>query len=351
MKKFLFLLLILLITATAYAARIELKSGLVVDGEILEQTNKYIRINFEGVDLKFYLDEIDTVDGQTPEAKDYPDPPADTKASTVENEEESYKEIFQKSREKSAERYGVSSKLASVFEPAEEIEDQEAEIFDDAAEKPFFDETVEESQQAQLAQEEEAEDIDLASQAERRIQEDAIQMKQFLAKRWVPFAGLIVDFFAKGVREKIRTDPAFAKKILKSKSFKEQAESGESAQPVKTCPIGRGKPLPLIAYVFGFIFVLFAIVAGWKVCSKAGYPGWSQLIPIYGQYVQCKMAGKPGWWLLLLFIPYVSIVFYFIVMISIARNFGKSVLFGIGMVFLPFIFWPILAFGKSEYIG
>jgi hypothetical protein len=31
--------------------------------------------------------------------------------------------------------------------------------------------------------------------------------------------------------------------------------------------------------------------------------------------------------------------------------FGKGVGFAIGMIFLPFIFWPILAFGSSQYQG
>jgi hypothetical protein len=35
----------------------------------------------------------------------------------------------------------------------------------------------------------------------------------------------------------------------------------------------------------------------------------------------------------------------------VARNFGKSGAFVVGMIFLPFIFFPILGFGSATYRG
>jgi hypothetical protein len=98
------------------------------------------------------------------------------------------------------------------------------------------------------------------------------------------------------------------------------------------------------------IFVV-VIVSWWKVFTKAGQPGWAALIPIYNAYVLCKVAGKPGWWVLLLLIPCVNIVIAFMVMLGVATNFGKSVGFAIGLFFLGFIFFPILAFGDATYQG
>jgi len=45
----------------------------------------------------------------------------------------------------------------------------------------------------------------------------------------------------------------------------------------------------------------------------------------------------------------VNIVFHIIVSIAMAENFGKSSLFGLGLMFLPFIFFPILGFGDAVY--
>lgn len=35
--------------------------------------------------------------------------------------------------------------------------------------------------------------------------------------------------------------------------------------------------------------------------------------------------------------------------LAIAERFGKSAGFGIGLAFLPFIFYPMLAFGDANY--
>ena len=96
------------------------------------------------------------------------------------------------------------------------------------------------------------------------------------------------------------------------------------------------------------IFV-FIIVSMWKVFSKAGQPGWAVLIPIYNLYVLCKVAAKPGWWVILMFIPVVNFVIGILVALGVAQQFGKGAGFGVGLIFLPFIFYPILAFGNATY--
>lgn len=103
---------------------------------------------------------------------------------------------------------------------------------------------------------------------------------------------------------------------------------------------------PLIALaICVLIFASF-----WVVFNKAGQPGWGCLIPIYNVYLMCKIGGKPGWWTILLLIPLVNIVVYFIVLIGVAKNFGKGGGFAVGLFFLYFIFFPILAFGDAQYV-
>ena len=104
-----------------------------------------------------------------------------------------------------------------------------------------------------------------------------------------------------------------------------------------------------LAILIVLAIVIFVIVAMWKVFEKAGHPGWGILIPIYNAYILVKIAGRPGWWVLLLFIPLVNIIIDVIVSLDIAKNFGKDVLFGLGLFFFGFIFYPILAFGDAEY--
>jgi hypothetical protein len=109
-----------------------------------------------------------------------------------------------------------------------------------------------------------------------------------------------------------------------------------------------GAGLFLLIY---FAFLILMIASLWKVFSKAGQPGWACLIPIYNVYVLIKVAGKPGWWLLLMLIPFVNAIVSILVVAGVAKNFGKGVGFTLGLIFLPFIFYPILAFGDASYDG
>lgn len=101
-----------------------------------------------------------------------------------------------------------------------------------------------------------------------------------------------------------------------------------------------------------YIGIMVAVIAGmWKAFAKAGQPGWAVLVPIYNIYVMTQIAKKPGWWVLLFFVPLVNYVIIFILMIAIAKNYGKETGFGIGLALLGIVFWPILGFGDAQYIG
>lgn len=115
-----------------------------------------------------------------------------------------------------------------------------------------------------------------------------------------------------------------------------------------TVEVTSGSP---IGAILSLLIGIFFIIMLWKVFTKAGQPGWGCVIPIYNAYLLLKIAGKPGWWLVLFFIPVVSFVVSIIATIAIAANFGKGVGFGIGLILLPVIFYPILAFGSAEYVG
>lgn len=105
-------------------------------------------------------------------------------------------------------------------------------------------------------------------------------------------------------------------------------------------------------YVLALIaFVILLIAAAWKINVKAGQPGWACIVPIYRTIINLRIIGKPGWWFFLLLIPFVNFIIFFIMAIELAKVFGKGTGFGIGLLLLPFIFSPILAFGKSEYVG
>ena len=97
------------------------------------------------------------------------------------------------------------------------------------------------------------------------------------------------------------------------------------------------------------ILVLF-IAGMWKTFTKAGKPGWAIFVPIYNAIVVLQIARRPTWWLLLMLIPVVNFVIALIVIVDIAKAFGKGVGFGLGLAFLGFVFYPILGFSDAEYL-
>ncbi|HEX5489930.1 MAG TPA: DUF5684 domain-containing protein [Candidatus Udaeobacter sp.] len=97
--------------------------------------------------------------------------------------------------------------------------------------------------------------------------------------------------------------------------------------------------------------MILMIAACWKIYTKAGQPGWACIIPIYNLYIWCKIVGRPAWWIILMLIPFVNFIVGIVLCIDLAKSFGKGVGFGIGLLLLGIIFFPILGFGSAQYLG
>ena len=106
-----------------------------------------------------------------------------------------------------------------------------------------------------------------------------------------------------------------------------------------------------IAGLVGLAVFVAIVASWWKVFTKGGQPGWGALIPIFNLYLILKMIGRPWWWLLLLLIPVVNVVVAIVITHGISTSFGKGIPFTLGLMFLPFIFYPILAWSDAVYIG
>ena len=141
----------------------------------------------------------------------------------------------------------------------------------------------------------------------------------------------------------------------------------------------------LIAYGISLALCIVSIVALWKIYKKAGEHGWACLVPFYNNYVFYRMTWGNGWMFLLptvLTFGYVfglvlfmlsgftseavltinmtilaigcgiaSIVINIITLHKLSKAFGYGVGFTLGLLFLPIIFYIILGFGSSKYVG
>jgi hypothetical protein len=107
----------------------------------------------------------------------------------------------------------------------------------------------------------------------------------------------------------------------------------------------------MIQLVIQLLIAIPTIAGMWGVFAKAGKPGWAAIIPIYNIIVLLEIADKPVWWFILFCCPIVNIVIQLLVFMEVSQKFGQGAGFGIGLLCLPFVFWPILGFGSAEYMG
>ncbi len=101
--------------------------------------------------------------------------------------------------------------------------------------------------------------------------------------------------------------------------------------------------------LFSLAFIALMIASLWKVFTKAGQPGWASIVPIYNIIVILQIVGKPWWWIIGMIIPFVNFVVFIMLAVELARVFGKGIGYAIGLILLPFVFYPMLAFGDATY--
>ena len=110
--------------------------------------------------------------------------------------------------------------------------------------------------------------------------------------------------------------------------------------------------------IVGLLFLVIELgiaavmIAGmWKLFVKAGQPGWAAIVPIYNTYVLTQITGRPILWFVLSLIPCVNLVAAWVLTQDLAKSFGKSSGYGIGLFLLSPIFLPMLGFGSDTYQG
>lgn len=101
----------------------------------------------------------------------------------------------------------------------------------------------------------------------------------------------------------------------------------------------------------GFVMAIAGLqIAGmWRTVQKAGKEGWEVIVPLYNYIVFSEVGKNPSWWGIMLLIPVANIVFIILILNGVAKAFGKDGGYTVGLFFLGFIFWPLLAWGDASY--
>lgn len=103
--------------------------------------------------------------------------------------------------------------------------------------------------------------------------------------------------------------------------------------------------------IVGLALIILIYAAYWGILKKAGKEGIDGIIPIHNEICLLEICGIPKWMWFLNLIPFGQIAFVIILSIYISRSFGKSAGFTVGLIFLPFVFFPMLAWGSARYMG
>lgn len=157
----------------------------------------------------------------------------------------------------------------------------------------------------------------------------------------------------------------------------------------------------LVSNVISLATSILTIIALWKIYAKANEPGWAALIPYYNQYVLYKISGKKKLFWAYLGISIAVIILYIVLFVALfgfigtgltphynndefagyaaafvlcligifacaiaaliikifqciglVKNFGLSGGYTVGLIFVPVVFYCIIAFSnKIQYVG
>ena len=112
----------------------------------------------------------------------------------------------------------------------------------------------------------------------------------------------------------------------------------------------------IFASIFSIFLILIAIacyvlvvIAEWKIFKKAGKDGWKALIPVYSTYTLLQILNMEPMLCFLSLLPFANFMLGIVMDIKLAKSFGKTTGFGVGLILLTPIFLMILGFGDAKY--
>lgn len=114
-----------------------------------------------------------------------------------------------------------------------------------------------------------------------------------------------------------------------------------------------------VAAAVSLFFILFALaiyvvmaLCLMQIFKKAGVKPWIAWVPIYNIWKMLEIGGQQGFWAVLALIPVVNIVsavFMYIAMYNIGLKLGKDAAYVLLAIFLPPIWFIIMAVTKTPW--
>ena len=104
-----------------------------------------------------------------------------------------------------------------------------------------------------------------------------------------------------------------------------------------------------VGFFIALAYVALLLIAGWKMYVKAGQHGWTSIIPVINILAMLKIVHRPVWWILLMLIPIVNFFVWIVLLLDLAKSFGKGIGMALLLVFFAPIGYLILGFGGAQY--
>lgn len=104
--------------------------------------------------------------------------------------------------------------------------------------------------------------------------------------------------------------------------------------------------------LFVGIYAVIFLISTWRIFVKADYKGYLALIPIYNLIVLYRILDMPvKKYLLIMLVPVVGwLINHVVISLRLVRAFDKDFIWNIGLIALPFVYYPVLAFNNSVYV-
>lgn len=106
----------------------------------------------------------------------------------------------------------------------------------------------------------------------------------------------------------------------------------------------------IVFYIISILFIILLLASMWRIFVKADRPGWAAIVPFYNSFTLFDISFGNGWIFLTTLVPCVNVIFMVILCFKLAKAFDKGVGFGVGLLLLPVVFIPLLAFGDAEFV-
>ncbi len=308
------LLALCLLSTSVFASDIVLKNGQTVSGQIIENTDKEVRlISDVGTAVTYYKDEIASIDGQ----------------NIVANAVAQAKDIVAPSiPEAAAQPTPVEAPAANGYE----LPSANADL-------PL------DSENAQQALTDNAQDVANAMPENLNQDQNIAAVQDAPAPEAIPVAPAVAE--QQNVPQPVATTPAASQVTVLTNADLPQDSRVTVGNPQKVFDPSAKETDPMVVlkgfiFIFAIMMIVFLIFGtifclGLQKLVKKHYPNeaWMAWVPIAMFYVMCKLAGRPGWWVILCFIPFVNIIIDIVVWYGMCEREGKSGWLGL-LVVIPF---------------